>query len=640
MKRVQYLFLFSAIIVFVFGTSNNVSAAEKGVETNKTIESFTLPEQNSKYVIPFTVSQNTTINFTISGETDLFEAHVSFGIYDTLNIEDNQPLDDWGVTLYRPNGTLRKVSYSYFAEADSTYYLVIFNSKFKNPYAYKNVNGNYNLFVEYNLSKGDSNEPNNNFDVATPVIKDKKMNFTLSGINDIDFFKVNVDSTKTPLEITIGSKNETFNSYVSYAIYKDEADGYKLIDDWGVSNRALHAFNSTTSKSFKLVDKGTYYIKVMNSSFINYGYLSNTRPPDNQSELYLKCNYGSKEAESKELNKLRKFDEFNNKVKKVSNKSMNQYTKTDSWFMSLNSMLNGEGVDTVIYRLLNKKDDKSIIDDNTFKFVAEYSKVNNMDSFMKGIENLEDYADSYSQTKNIASLLDNSSFIKDIVKTSGNVESYLDVKRTLRAYDKVLGKVFSGNVTETVKYVITTAEMHNLRSHSFDELVKIKTNYEDLNLSLKRTQKKIKNMKFDESMILLAEKNSRQYIKDVYGAKLIDKHPALLAAKCVGYIIENKYYKGTGYKDYISMGHFISFNLSYNKELLKYRNGTSKLNAKMVKQVYLAYYTSLKLSLEKQYDCAKTVKLKDEIKSLQKEMKKYSPETFLTEDMCKAIIGE
>lgn len=275
MKR-RIVLVSISMIVGLMGVFNlkTAEAANEGFRSAITLtagkeESFTIPTiETERWFKVTTTNPDEAIKITIDSEGEKFDGKVCYYLYD----DELNSVDSVGVALYGSYAFNTKTIKAFKVNKPSDYYIKIVSASYINPIYYTNHIINNPIFIYYSIISPDFYENNDEMENATPIVENKKMEFTLNGYPDVDWFKFMVNKDDEELTIIIDSNYGTFDSHISYSIF-DENKNY--VDSVGVRNYASGAIRNGSKNTFKIDKAGIYYIKILCASQINDIYYEN-----------------------------------------------------------------------------------------------------------------------------------------------------------------------------------------------------------------------------------------------------------------------------------------------------------------------------------------------------------------------------
>lgn len=115
--------------------------------------------------------------------------------------------------------------------------------------------------LTYSILSPDTNESNNEFTDAVKLAQGVSTGFTLSGINDIDWFKVTAVSEDQVIKYKLSSD---FNKFAKVEIF----DGNELLKYWDDTEPIMSSTVYNEEVSFKVSSAGDYYIKITGTKAI------------------------------------------------------------------------------------------------------------------------------------------------------------------------------------------------------------------------------------------------------------------------------------------------------------------------------------------------------------------------------------
>jgi hypothetical protein len=115
--------------------------------------------------------------------------------------------------------------------------------------------------LTYSILSPDPNENNNEFTDAVELVQGVPAGFTISGTNDVDWFKVTTVSEDQVIKYKMSSE---YNKFAKVEIF----DGNELLKYWGDANPIMTSTVYDEEVTFKVNAVGDYYIKVTGTKAI------------------------------------------------------------------------------------------------------------------------------------------------------------------------------------------------------------------------------------------------------------------------------------------------------------------------------------------------------------------------------------
>ncbi|MBQ7985943.1 MAG: Ig-like domain-containing protein, partial [Clostridia bacterium] len=127
------------------------------------------------------------------------------------------------------------------------------------------------LAISYNIIEPDEHEYNNTWKTATTLQEDINKSFTLTGHNDVDWFKITVNDNQA-IKLWFDGF-ETNGGRIYYNLYSGK--DFELNGDSASSLDHVYSIGSAYSRSYKITNAGEYYVKVGVYDYGSHGILKN-----------------------------------------------------------------------------------------------------------------------------------------------------------------------------------------------------------------------------------------------------------------------------------------------------------------------------------------------------------------------------
>ncbi len=281
--------------IFEQKLENQVILQGNGQEENVNFqETFSLPSKESEKWISIDVEKpGSSISIKIESEQEELDAPISLGI-----LSPNSKINsDWywevGISSYSASAFSELKEVTCYFENAGRYRLMICNASHLNNLYFKEVNLTP-FTVLGKMYEGDAYEINNNEEQATVLKSGERITCTLNGQGDVDYFVMEVTDVSIPLQMKItpgeGSKNGKLDSPICYSLFRGNENKEIITSTMGYY--AAGAEDSAIEKSVTLKEKGIYYLKLANASYINPLYYGHY---DNKTPFMVQCDYIGKE---------------------------------------------------------------------------------------------------------------------------------------------------------------------------------------------------------------------------------------------------------------------------------------------------------------------------------------------------------
>jgi len=217
-------------------------------------------EPNNSFVNAKDITNDSTSEFTLPAlnDTDYFKIYVRKD-FQTIRFNTNIEKTDAYVNaaIYTGDEVLIFTSVckgdpiSYMLDEAGWYYICISSDTIIKD----------ECLLTYSILSPDTNESNNEFTDAIELEQGVSTGFTISGTNDIDWFKVTTVSEDQVIKYKLSS---VFNKFAKVEIF----DGNELLEYWGDAKPIMTSTVYDEEVTFKVSSAGEYYIKITGAKAI------------------------------------------------------------------------------------------------------------------------------------------------------------------------------------------------------------------------------------------------------------------------------------------------------------------------------------------------------------------------------------
>jgi len=193
------------------------------------------------------------ITTTVPGEAiklqfsnfDYTVANINAYLYTEAGLQAGSTSAAWSETNFSENG-----SYNYKANIPGNYYLKI--------QSYNNAASvTKDLKISYTTVAPDSYELNDTYGTATKMSYSYPMEFTLNGLNDVDWFCFETSQPNELVYLNLSGFDLDYTNHISYHIYEPTLDGLSSSALYYVNN-----VNMTYTAAMTFANTGPHYIKI------------------------------------------------------------------------------------------------------------------------------------------------------------------------------------------------------------------------------------------------------------------------------------------------------------------------------------------------------------------------------------------
>ncbi len=159
------------------------------------------------------------------------------------------------------------------------------------------------LMVSYNIIEPDEHEYNNTWKTATALQEGINKAFTLTGHNDVDWFKITANKDEA-IKLTFDGF-EAKGGHISYRLFSGK--DFEVYGDSASTIDYVNGISNVYQRSYKVKEAGEYYVKVSVHNYSDYGIVLNP----------ITIKYDIEEPDSHENS-----DSYANAIKPVANQTI------------------------------------------------------------------------------------------------------------------------------------------------------------------------------------------------------------------------------------------------------------------------------------------------------------------------------
>ncbi len=259
--RTSYVYIEEAGVYFLKLFTEDKSVITTPIEISYTIIEADKHEPNNNYQKAKDISDISETSFTLPAFNDQdwfiiktrkdcqvlrLDAHIGkTGASVKIDVYRQEDVEVYGDAVPVFSFNSNQAPYIYMLEKKGTYYIRITSDDVISD----------ECKILYSYLEPDIYEPNNNKETAEKLVAGQVKAFTISGINDEDWFSINIEKDDSVIEYILKSD---YNKYARVSIYSEtELSSYEEYA------KPLFASNSYDNKvAYKFEKAGTYYIKI------------------------------------------------------------------------------------------------------------------------------------------------------------------------------------------------------------------------------------------------------------------------------------------------------------------------------------------------------------------------------------------